>query len=213
VPSLIEEAFERCGVELRTGYDIKTARRSMNLLSIEWANRGLNLWTIEQGEIPLVSGQAEYDLPLDTVDLMDSVIRTGANTGQADVSIMRISATTYAQIPSKNVPGRPVQVWVDRQIQPTVTFWPIPDQTGYYTFKYWRLRRIQDTGTGATTADIPFRFLPALVAGLSFYLAMKIPDALGRLEMLKMAYDEQWNLAADEDREKASLVIAPRMRR
>ena len=217
---IIEEAYERCGVELRTGYEMRTARRSLNLLTIEWANRGINLWTIEQGSIPLIQGTATYDLPVDTIDLLDSVIRTGTGANQTDINISRISVSTYATIPNKNAQGRPIQVWIDRQSgatepttginYPTINVWPAPDQSSFYTFVYWRLRRIQDAGNGTTTQDIPFRMLPCLISGLAFYLAMKIPEALPRLEMLKAAYEEQWMLASSEDREKASLRLAPR---
>jgi hypothetical protein len=218
--NLIEEAFERCGAELRTGYDMRTARRSLNLLTIEWANRGINLWTIEEGSIPMVQGQITYDLPVDTIDLLDSVIRTSSGTGQTDINISRISVSTYATIPNKNAQGRPIQVWIDRQsgaTEPTtgvnfpeIYVWPAPDQSNFYTYVYWRLKRIQDAGNGVNTQDIPFRMLPCLVAGLAYYLSMKIPDALPRLEMLKMSYEEQWLLASAEDREKASLRLAPR---
>ena len=218
--NLIEEAFERCGSELRTGYDMRTARRSLNLLTIEWANRGINLWTIEQGEIPMVQGQIVYDLPVDTIDLLDMVIRTQTGVEQTDINISRISVSTYATIPNKNAQGRPIQVWVNRQSgatepvtgidYPKINVWPAPDQSSFYTFVYWRLRRIQDAGNGTTTQDIPFRMLPCLVAGLAFYLAMKIPEALPRVDMLKAQYEEQWLLASSEDREKASLRLAPR---
>ena len=218
--NLIEEAFERCGAELRTGYDMRTARRSLNLLTIEWANRGINLWTIEEGSIPMVQGQITYDLPVDTIDLLDSVIRTSSGTGQTDINISRISVSTYATIPNKNAQGRPIQVWIDRQsgaTEPTtgvnfpqIYVWPAPDQSNFYTYVYYRLKRIQDAGNGVNTQDIPFRMLPCLVAGLAYYLSMKIPEALPRLEMLKMAYEEQWAMASTEDREKAPLRLAPR---
>jgi hypothetical protein len=219
---LVEEAFERCGAELRTGYDLKTARRSLNLLTIEWANKGINLWTIEQGSIPLVQGQITYDLPVDTIDLMEHVIRTNAGTtsNQLDININRISSDTYITIPNKNAQGRPIQVWINRQSgadypvtgvrPPQINVWPAPDQSNYYTFFYYRLRRIQDAGNGVNTQDIPFRMLPALVAGLAYHLSMKIPDAMQRTVMLKQMYDEAWQQAADEDREKAPLRIAPR---
>ena len=220
--NLIEEAFERCGTELRTGYDLRTARRSLNLLTIEWANRGINLWTVDQGSISMVQGQKTYDLPVDTVDLIEQVIRTGTGTNQSDINISRISVSTYASLPDKNSQGRPIQVWIDRQsgatepttgvAYPQITVWPTPDQSNYYTFVYWRLRRIQDAGTGGTTTqDIPFRFLPALVAGLAYYLSVKLPDAVQRTAMLKQMYDEAWDQASDEDREKASLRIVPRV--
>lgn len=220
---LFEEAFERCGAEMRTGYDFRTARRSLNLLTIEWANRGINLWTLEQGSIPMVQGQITYNLPVDTIDLLEQVIRTNAGSGpnQIDINITRISADTYITIPNKNAQGRPIQVWINRQsganypatgvANPQINVWPAPDQNNYYTFFYYRLRRIQDAGTnGLVTQDIPFRFLPCLVAGLAYHLSLKIPGALERAIPLKAMYDEAWQQAADEDREKAPLRIAPR---
>jgi len=229
---LVEEAFERCGSELRTGYDLRTARRSLNLLTIEWANRGVNLWTIEQGSIPLIPGTATYTLPVDTIDLVDHVIRTGSGQNQTDININRISVTTYAVIPNKNATGRPVQVWINRQSgatypaggqpagtnpatgidPPQVVVWPTPDNSQTYTFVYWRMRRIQDAGDGGTkTQDIPFRFIPCMVAGLAYYLAMKLPDVdpQRRVE-LKADYEQQFQLAADEDREKAPVRFVPR---
>jgi len=217
---LVEEAFERCGAELRTGYDLRTARRSLNLLTIEWANRGINLWTIEQGSIPLVQGQIVYDLPIDTIDLLEHVVRTQTGQQQTDITINRISIDTYSTIPNKNAQGRPIQVWINRQsgadypvdgvANPNINVWPAPDQSNYYTFVYWRLRRLQDAGDGVTTQDIPFRFLPCLVAGLAYHLSLKVPGALDRSQMLKAEYEELWQQAADEDREKAPLRIAPR---
>jgi hypothetical protein len=211
---VVEEAFERCGAELRTGYDLRTARRSLNLLTIEWASRGINLWTIEQGSIPLLQGQSSYTLPSDTIDLIDYVVRTGTGQTQSDISISRISVDTYSSIPNKNARGRPIQLWVNRQVNaPQAVIWPVPDKSNFYTLVYWRLRRIQDAGDGVNTQDIPFRFLPAMVAGLAYYLSLKIPNALERTQMLKAMYDEAWQQAADEDREKASLYIPPRIAR
>jgi hypothetical protein len=285
---IAEECYERCGVEMRSGYQLRTARRSMNLLTIEWANKGINLWTIEQGEIPLVQGQVAYALPDGTIDLLDHVIRQNqATTNQQDITITRISESTYSSIPNKLAQGRPIQVWINRQTNATYTtsvtlsssitatstsitvsnasglggagfikidneqiyytsvvgnvlqlcnrgqngttaashtagatisvvnsttinIWPTANAGGSYTFVYWRMRRIQDAGTGTKTEDIPFRFLPCLIAGLSYYLAIKVPEAADRVAMLKNQYDEQWSLAADEDREKASLRLAPR---
>lgn len=218
--NLIEEAFERCGQEIRTGYDFRTARRSLNLLTIEWANRGINLWTIEEGSIPMVQGQIAYNLPVDTIDLLDSVIRTQSGIGQTDINISRISVSTYATIPNKNAQGRPIQVWIDRQSGatepvtginfPQIYVWPAPDQSDFYTYVYWRLKRIQDAGNGTNTQQIPFRMLPCMVAGLAYYLSLKIPGAENRIEMLKASYEEQWLLASTEDREKAPLRLAPR---
>lgn len=217
--AICEEAYSRCGTEMRSGWDLKTARISLNLLLIEWASKGINLWTIEQGTIPMVQGQITYDLPVDTIDLLDHVIRTGTSQGQTDININRISSSTYSTIPNKNAQGRPIQVWINRQsgateptgiAYPQINVWPAPNQSNFYTFVYWRLRRIQDAGNGVNTQDIPFRFLPCLIAGLTYYLGMKIPEAIPRLPELKAMYDEAWQIAADEDREKASLRLAPR---
>lgn len=211
---IVEEAFERCGAELRTGYDLRTARRSMNLLFADWANRGVNLWTVEQGSQVLTQGTATYTLPADTVDLLEHVIRTGAGnvSTQADLTITRISVSTYSSIPNKLTQARPIQIWINRQTAaPQVTVWPTPDGSQTYTLVYWRLRRIQDAGAGGTyTQDIPFRFLNALVAGLAYYLALKIPGAEARLPILKEQYDAAWDLASTEDREKAAVRFVPR---
>jgi hypothetical protein len=287
---LAEEAWERAGREMRTGYDLRTARRSLNLMTIEWANRGINMWTIETGTITLTPGLATYALPTDTIDLLDHVIRTQANNSstQADLSITRISVSTYATIPNKLVQGRPIQVWIQRlsgETNPTtavlsgnitstdtsitlstvvglagsgfirlgtediyytyisgnvlggvfrgqnnttaaaqtdgtavfvpqlpaVTVWPTPDNSQQYQFVYYRMRRIQDAGAGVQTADMNFRFLPCVAAGLAYYIAMKVPELQGRLDMLKRVYDEQYALAAQEDREKATLRLVPRI--
>ena len=208
--ALVEEAFERCGAELRTGYDLRTARRSLNMLTIEWANRGINLWTIEQGTQALTAGDGSYNLPADTIDLIEHVIRTGSGANQSDVSIARISASNYATISAKNSEGRPSQIWIDRRVaQPVANLWPVPD-TDDYTLVYWRLRRMEDAGTaGTTTQDIPFRLLPALVAGLAYYLSFKLPDAMDRMPVLQAEYERQWQMAQDEDREKATLRLVP----
>jgi hypothetical protein len=299
----VEEAFERAGGEMRTGYHLKTARRSMNLLFADWANRGVNMWTFEQDSIPLVQGIPTYALPSDTVDLLDHVIRTNANntSTQVDLTITRISVSTYATIPNKLTQGRPIQVWVQRLTgdisptgivlaeyyngentiavdstvglpnagfvqltfgssgntgifsytgiqaatdttpayllnvgitpdsyvqfspgdsvalvqQPSITVWPTPDQgtatQPYYQFVYWRMRRMQDAGIGgAHTMDVPFRFIPCLVAGLAYYIALKIPEGLQRLDILKQQYDEAWMNAANEDQDKAAVRFVPR---
>ena len=209
---IIEEAYERCGSELRTGYDFRTARRSLQLMFAEWASRGLNMWTFEQGTINLVPGQATYDLPTDTVDLLEHVIRTGAGNvaTQADLTITRISVSTYATIPNKLTQARPIQIWVERLDQPRVTLWPVPDNSQPYQLVYWRLRRIQDAGDGVNTMDMPFRFIPCMVAGLAYHLSMKIPGALQRMPDLKAQYEEAWAIASTEDREKASDRFVPR---
>ena len=286
---LVEEAFERAGSEMRTGYDLRTARRSLNLLFADWANRGINMWTFEQGTINLVPGQNNYPLPSDTVDLLEHVIRTGAGSSstQADLTITRISVSTYATIPNKLQQAQPIQVWIQRlngqtsavgttlttsisstdttivvasavglpatgfvqigtetigygyitgstlynctrgqnnttaashtagvsvyvQNLPSITVWPTPDNSTTYQFVYWRMRRIDDAGGGVNTMDVPFRFLPCMVAGLAYYLALKVPNGAQRLEILKSQYDEAWEYAATEDREKAADRFVPR---
>lgn len=213
---IAEEAWERAGREMRSGYDLRTARRSMNLMTIEWQNRGINMWTIDEGSINLVQGQAEYELPADTIDLLEHVIRTGAGneSTQADLNISRISVSTYSTIPNKLTQGRPIQLWVERlRDAPKVTVWPVPNQSDFYVLRYWRMRRIQDAGTGVNTADVNFRFLPCLVAGLAYHIAMKVPELAERLPLLKAEYDLQWDLAAGEDREKAPVRFVPRLMR
>ena len=292
---MVEEAFERAGSELRTGYDLRTARRSLNLLFADWANRGVNMWTFEQNTITLVTGQPTYALPDDTVDLLDHVIRTNANvaSNQADLTITRISMPTYATIPNKLTQGRPIQVWIQRltgnsslltgTVQATIsatattipvtslvgiptagfiqigseligynetspadgatpaylynctrgqdgttaashatgaamslvqknsiTVWPTPNPGQTYQFVYWRMRRIQDAGGGTKTMDVPFRFVPCLAAGLAYYIALKVPEGLQRLDVLKQQYDEAWDRAAGEDQEKAAVRFVPR---
>lgn len=293
---ICEEAFERAGSELRTGYNMRTARRSLNLLFADWANRGINMWTFEQNVITLATGQPTYPIPDDTVDLLEHVIRTSAGqvNNQADLTITRISVSTYATIPNKLIQGRPIQVYIQRltaqdsplagtlqatigaadttipvtslagipnagfikigseliffneftpatQTSPatlnnccrgqggtvaaqhlvnsaltlsqkqSITVWPTPNPGTTYQFVYWRMRRVQDaTNSGVKTFDIPFRFLPCLVAGLAYYIALKIPEGMERLPILKQQYDEAWQLAADEDREKAALRFVPR---
>jgi len=288
--NLVEEAFERCGSQLRSGYDLRTARRSLNLLTIEWANRGINLWTIEQGQINMVTGQGLYPIDNDTIDLLDTVVRqnNGSVSNQVDINISRISESTYSTIPNKLTTGRPIQVWINRQTAQinttsvtlsssitssstsitvsdatqlasggfikigsetigyanivgniltncyrgqngttaaahssgdavsiqnlnSINVWPTPDAGGApYTFIYWRMRRLQDAGNGATEQDIPFRLLPCMVAGLAFYIGQKIPEAQPRLQFLKQEYEEQWLMASTEDREKASVRFVPR---
>lgn len=292
--NIVEEAFERCGLELRTGYDLRTARRSINLLTIEWANRGINLWTVDQQTINLNSYQGIYPIPADTIDILDAVTRTNAavSSNQTDINISRISEPTYLTIPNKLANGRPIQMYFSRQsgmenlitgtldggitstdttitltsvdglssvgfikigsetigytnIDPTtnqlqncwrgqngttaaahltgaaitnqnlpyINIWPTPNPPGdQYTFVYYRLRRIQDAGDGGTyVQDIPFRFIPAIVAGLAYYISMKKPEVdQNRIAMLKADYEQQYQLAGEEDREKAAIRFVPR---
>ena len=287
---IMEEAYERAGLEIRTGYEFRTARRSLNMLTIEWANRGINLWTIEQGQIVMNTGQAIYPFPADTIDLLDQVIRTQANgLNQSDINISRISESTYSTIPNKLAQGRPIQVWINRQTGatnpttvtlngniastdttitvsnaaalasagfinigsetivyqnvdgnqllncsrgqnnttavahtsgasvvnanlPCINVWPTPNAPGnQYIFVYYRMRRIQDAGNGVNIQDIPFRFIPCLVAGLAFYIAQKRSDvAPERILFLKQEYEQQWLLASQEDRDKSPDRFVPR---
>ena len=287
---LIEEAFERCGQELRTGYNFKTARRSLNILTIEWANRGLNFWTVEQGQILMTTGQAIYPMPVDTINLLDTVVRQNNSTSnQMDINISSISESTYMSLPNKLAQGRPIQYWFNRQsgqenlstatlngtitstattitvsnasslttagfikidnetisypnvignqlincargqngttaashttgaaltIQnlPAINVWPTPNSPGdQYTFVYYRMRRIQDAGTGVSVQDIPFRFIPCMVAGLAYQLSMKLPNVdPNRIGVLKMDYDQQWSLAEAGDRDTSPLRFVPR---
>ena len=212
---IAEEAWERAGSEMRSGYELRTARRSMNLLTIEWQNRGINLWTIDSGTVSLTTGTSQYTLPADTIDLLEQAIRTdsGNTTKQSDINISRISVSTFSSIPNKLTRGRPVQVWIERLTDaPKINVWPVPDSNDY-TFVYWRMRRVEDAGSGIETADMNFRFLPCLVAGLAYNIAMKTPDLAPRLDMLKAEYEAQFALASGEDREKSSARFVPRISR
>jgi len=212
---IAEEAWERAGREMRSGYDLRTARRSMNLMTIEWQNRGINMWTIDSGTVNLTQGTSQYALPADTIDLLEHQIRTNsgnANT-QSDLTISRISVSTYASIPNKLSQGRPIQMYIERlRDAPVVNVWPVPDNNNYVLY-YWRMRRIQDAGSGVQTADMNFRFFPCLVAGLAYHIAMKVPELVDRIPMLKAVYDEQFDMAAGEDREKTSARFVPRIGR
>ena len=210
---IAEEAWERAGREMRSGYDLRTARRSMNLMTIEWQNRGINMWTIDDGTVNLTQGTSQYTLPADTIDLLEHQIRTnsGNSNTQSDLTISRISVSTYASIPNKLSQGRPIQLYVERlRDAPVVNVWPVPDNNDYVLY-YWRMRRIQDAGSGVQTADMNFRFFPCLVAGLAYHIAMKVPELVDRIPMLKAVYDEQFEMAAGEDREKTSARFVPRI--
>jgi len=211
---IAEEAWERAGREMRSGYDLRTARRSMNLLTIEWVNRGVNLWTIEEGSVDLVESTSQYTLAEDTIDLLEQVIRTnsGNTSTQSDITINRIGVGDYSSIPNKLTEGRPIQMWIDRQrAAPILNLWPVPDKSDTYVLRYWRIRRIQDAGSGVQTADMNYRFLPCLVAGLAYNIALKIPELVQRIPMLKEVYEEAFALAAAEDREKTSTYYRPRI--
>ena len=211
--SLVEEAFERCGAELRTGYDLRTARRSLNLLTAEWANRGVNLWTIEEGSVSLTEGTITYNLPTNTIDLIEQVIRTGTGTNQTDTNLTRITVSTYAQTANKNTTGRPTQIFVQRLSDKVdVTFYPVPDSTTTYTLFYYRIVGIDGISSGisgTTTSFIPPRFVPCLVSGLAYYVAMKRPEVSNRVSALKQEYEFQFELAAGEDSDSASARFVP----
>jgi hypothetical protein len=212
LPELFEEAFERAGLEMRSGYDLKTARRSLNLLCLEWANRGLNLFTIESGTVSLVPGTASYALPTDTIDVIEHQLRTGTGTSQQDTFLNRISVSTYAQQTNKAMQARPTQIYVHRGATgTTVTLWPIPDATQPYTLLYYRLKYVEGlaSGIGGDMTTVPPRFVPALVSGLAYYIAGKKPDAEARIPRLQAEYEMQFDLAAGEDRDRSSVMLTP----
>ena len=210
LPEIFEEAFERAGLQMTTGYDLKTARRSLNLLTLEWQNRGLNLWTSDDGTISLTAGTATYSMPADTIDLIEHQIRTGTGTNQVDTNVERISVSTYAKQSVKNTEGRPTQIYIDRQATSvSFTLWPVPD-SGTYTLSYHRLRGISGISSGiGSVADVPPRFVPCLVSGLAYYIAMKKPEVAARVTPLKQEYEFQFELAAGEDTDSSSMKFVP----
>jgi hypothetical protein len=211
IAELFEEAYERAGLEMRTGYDLRTIRRSLNILTLEWQNRGLNLFTVEAGTIPLVAGTATYSMPTGTIDIIEHQLRTGTGQNQIDTTLERISVATYAQQTNKLIQGRPTQLYADRGVTTTtVTLWPVPDGSQTYTLAYYRLKGIDGLSSGISgSAGVPPRFVPALVAGLAFQIAMKKPEAAGRAEALQSEYERQFAMAAAEDETRASFFITP----
>lgn len=207
IVDLIEEAYERAGLEARTGNDYRTARRSLNIMSAEWSNRGLNLWTIDQGTQALTAGTATYALPADTIDLIETSLRIASGGTSTDYTLTRIGVGDFASIPVKATSGRPLQVFVERLTTPRFTLWPVPDAA--HTFVYWRMRRMEDATTATDNMDVPVRFVPALAAGLAYHIAMKRPDAVQRVPMLQGEYEKQFQLAADEDRGRESTLFVP----
>ena len=210
---LAEEAFDMAGVEMRSGYHLRSARRSLNTMFLEWANRGINLWTVESGTQALTAGTASYTLPSGTIDLIEHSIRTNSGnvSTQSDTRLNRISVSTYSAIPNKLSKGLPIQIYIDRQTAaPVVNLYPVPDDVETYTLFYYRIARIEDVGSpGSNTLDLPARFLPCATAGLAYYLSVKHSDQAERVLALKAMYDEQWQLASSEDREKASVRFVP----
>ncbi len=211
LPDIFEEAYERAGLELNTGYDLRTARRSLNIMLLEWQNRGLNLFTIDAGVLTLVAGTATYTMPIDTIDVIEHQLRTGSGTNQIDTALERVSVSTYANQSNKNTSGRPSQIYVERLATETkVTLWPVPDSTTPYELSYYRLKGIDGVSSGlGTNAAIPPRFVPCLIAGLAYYVAMKKPEASARVVPLKQEYEYQFELAAGEDSETASIKFVP----
>lgn len=207
IADLIEEAYERAGLEARTGYDFRTARRSLNILSAEWSNRGLNLWTVQENTLVLTPGTKTYSLPANTIDVIETMIRVTSSGSALDYTVSRIGVGDYASLPNKNTTGRPLQIYVNRQIDPEFTLWPVPDLP--YTLLYWTMRRIQDSTTATDNMDIPVRFVPAIAAGLAYQIALKRPEVMNRLPTLKQEYLEQFQLAADEDRGREPARFVP----
>jgi hypothetical protein len=205
VAEYIEEAFERCGLEARTGYDLKTAKRSLNLMLADWANRGLNQWTIKQRTQTVTSSDGEYDLGTDVIDVLSVVVRRSGT----DYTMDRISRDEYLAIPTKTTTGRPTQFFLDRQITPNLKIWPLPDNSTD-VLVYDSLTRINDADNQVNTMDVPFRFYPCLAAGLAYYMSLKrAPD---RIQLLKSVYEEEMRRAIDEDRDRASFQITPSLR-
>ena len=207
IVDVVEEAYERAGLEARTGYDYRTALRSLNIMSAEWSNRGLNLWTVQENSLVLTPGQATYSLPADTIDIIQTAIRINTSGTPLDYVISRIGVGDYAGLPNKTTRGRPIQIYVNRQLAPQFTLWPVPDLN--YTILYWTMRRIQDASNPTNTMDLPVRFVPCLVAGLAFHIAIKRPEAAARIPLLKQEYMEQFQLAADEDRGREPARFVP----
>ena len=211
LPEIFEEAFERAGLSLQTEYDLKTARRSFNLLTLEWQNRGLNLWTINAGTQALTAGTATYTLPTGTIDIIEHQIRTGTGTNQVDTDVQRVSVSTYAKTSNKNAQGKPSQIFVQRlATSTTFTLWPVPDSAATYTLAYFYLLGIDGVTSGISgTAAVPPRFVPCLVTGLAYYIAMKKPEVANRVAPLKQEYEFQFELAANEDTDSSALKFVP----
>jgi len=202
VGEIIEEAYERCGLEVRTGYDARTARRSLNLMFADWANRGINMWTVAQGTITLTQGQATQTLTADVVDVLEVVLRR-SNT---DFEVERISRGEYATLPNKTTQGRPSQFWFNRQIEPVINLWAVPENSTDQLIYYY-VQRIEDADALVNTTDMPFRFYPCMVAGLAYYIAMK--KAPERIQLLKSVYEEEFQRASDEDEDRVPLKLQP----
>tara|TARA_R100001460_G_scaffold26849_1_gene54368 strand:+ start:610 stop:1281 length:672 start_codon:yes stop_codon:yes gene_type:complete len=209
VAEFVEEAFERCGLELRTGYDLKTARRSINLMLAEWANRGLNQWTIEQATQTVTQGTTDYTLNSNVIDILDVVVRRTINNTQTDISMSRVSRSEYLNIPNKTTQARPTQFFLDKSISPVIKVWPAPENsTDILVFN--KLVRMDDADKGSNTMDMPFRFYPCFAAGLAYYLSLKKAPQL--TPQLKVIYEEEFRRAADQDEDRASFKIRPRIR-
>lgn len=202
VSDIIEEAYERCGIEVRTGYDARTARRSMNLMFADWANRGVNLWTVRQATITLTQGQSTETLTSDVVDILEVALRRSGT----DYDLSKISRGDYLSVPTKTTQGRPSQFYFNRQVLPEITLWPAPDNSTDQLVYYY-IRRIEDADALVNDVELPFRFLPCAVAGMAYYIALKkAPD---RIQLLKTVYEEEFQRAADEDEDRVSLKLQP----
>lgn len=210
---IIEEAYERAGLELRSGYDYKTARRSLDLLMLEWQNRGLNLWTVKNASHTLTAGTSAYALSAERIEIIEASLRTDAGDSdkQSDLTMERISAVQYSHLTNKLTQGRPLQYYVERSPSHiTINMWPVPDSQETYTFVYYYLERIEDSGKPASNnMDVPDRYLPCLVSGLAYNIALKRPESFQLVPVLKEIYEEQWNMVSDAFREKAALYVTP----
>jgi hypothetical protein len=206
VADIIEEAYERCGLELRTGYDAKTARRSLNIMFSEWANRGVNLWTVKQATFTLTSGTATYTSSNGLASPINDILEMVVSRSGTDFQINRMSRGEYLNIPNKTTTGRPSQFYFNRQLSPEIIFWPTPENSTDQLVYYY-VTRIEDADALTNNTDVPFRFIPCMVSGLAYYLSIK--RAPERVQLLKNVYEEEFQRAADEDEDRVSLKLQP----
>lgn len=209
IDDIVEEAYERCGIQTNSGYDLRKARTSLNILFSEWGNRGIHLWKTELQTQALTAGTATYTTPSSTNDVLEAYISTASSSGSSttDQTLSKIDRSTYAALPNKGSQGTPSQYYVDRQKTPTITLYLTPDASTYTFLKYYILKRIEDAGAYTNTSDLPFRFIPCMISGLAFYLSMKYTPV--RTEALKLYYEDELKRALDEDGQRTSVFISP----